>query len=322
VTKACLITDPFVPWAGIYSGHTQTLLGHLIPSIATPSTLKKEVIPLEDGDQMSVVLSLTDSPYVVLLSHGLGGNVKSDYMARTLRVAQKLNMSCVLINQRGADQSLAVKKSYHSGRGDDYGAVVKWIRQALPERKVIAIGFSMSGTILLNLLSGRCGSHLPDYGIAINAPLKLGPTAIKLATGFNKIYDLRFYRKLKPMVEERLQTKLPPVGQTLDIDAIYTAVINGFKDRDDYYEKCSPWPVLPQLKTKTFLLTSEDDPFVDVSDYRSARWSSLAEVSIQKSGGHMGYFSHSCHPEFGHRWQDLYIYEILKAIQTSKPHGD
>ena len=59
------------------------------------------------------------------------------------------------------------------------------------------------------------------------------------------------------------------IGTTMDIDRFFTAPLNLFIDHLDYYQKCSTKDYLKQIATKTFVLTSKDDPFINVKNYQN-----------------------------------------------------
>lgn len=306
---------PFVPYLNFWTGHSQTILGHIVPSRELDFSLQQEILTLPDGDQISVEFIQGNQPYTLSVYHGLGGNSRADYMRRSALAAHELGWNIVLVNHRGAVVGTQAVKSYHSGRGEDAEFAINWCRQKFPNSKQIALGFSMSGSILLNLLTRRYGSAQPDVGIVVNAPLDLKSATEKLTVGASKVYDLRFFFNLKRTIIERNQgVKIPLVGKTMDIDRLYTAPVNHFRDHEDYYEKCSTKNYLERIQTKTFVLSAKDDPFIDVKDYLNSVWSDSVHLTINEAGGHMGYFSKDIDPKYGRRWLDHYLGCVFKAI--------
>lgn len=176
----------------------------------------------------------------------------------------------------------------------------------------------MSGSILLNLLTGRSGSEQPDFAVVVNAPLNLEASTRLLTKGFSKIYDLRFYWRLRKMIQQKGgDFVIPSIGKTRDIDELYTAPVNGFRNAADYYEQCSTYKYVSQIKTPTFVLSTYDDPFIDVQDYLLADWSESTQVRLLRAGGHIGYFSKMKDPMYGHRWLDCYMESVLKLVRAS-----
>ncbi len=305
---------PFRPLIPGWTGHTQTLLGHLLPSAPLAANFDSAVLTLADGDQLLLEYKKGTKDIAISIYHGLGGDAQSDYVRRSANIALSLGWNVILVNHRCVSEKAKAKKSYHSGRGDDAEAVVAWARNKFLGSKQIALGFSMSGSILLNLLTGRYGKLTPDVAIVVNAPLDLNRSADLLSQGFSKIYDLRFFLMLKKLIERNTQLKLPVFGGTRDIDDLYTANANGFANRQDYYKQCSTLDYLENISTPTFVLAAEDDPFVDFSNYQIARWPSHIHLTYLKYGGHMGYISRYKIENHGRRWLDYYLYNVFNSL--------
>lgn len=293
------------------SGHLQTLLGHLIPSPRLSAAGEKHFVELSDGDRLVGFLYKGTSNVMVSLYHGLSGDIEADYMQRTAIQYLALGHSVFLVNHRGAGEGVGLAQyPYHSGRAEDVSQVIKYLRDLFPQKKQIAAGFSMSGNIILYLLSGQRGEHLPDGAIAVNAPIDLSACSELLNRGFNRAYDLRFVRR----IVQQKSLKISPWSTLTMIDDLYTAPQCGFKDRHDYYKTCSSKPHLHKIKTPACVLTAEDDPFIPVQDYRDAQWSPAVELKIHPWGGHLGYMSARKNRFGNHRWLDEYMVESLNSL--------
>jgi predicted alpha/beta-fold hydrolase len=315
-TEINLKLNKFVPVMPLLTGHTQTVLGHLLPSDPIKIKLTDFILKLDDGDELLLEYFDNKSEYTISIYHGLAGDSQSDYIRRSANLAHEHGWNIILVNHRGANTKAKSKKTYHSGRGEDAGAVIKWARNQFPKSRQIALGFSMSGSILLNLLSYRYGEDLPDHAIVVNAPLNLARAASLLTKGFSKIYDYRFYLSLKKLIESREDISLPRLARTTDIDQIYTSKMNGFADAAEYYEKCSVLNYVDQIKTDTFILAAYDDPFIDIQDYLKAKWNGHIHLTLQKYGGHMGYITKTKDPQYGHRWLDHYLGAVFEKIKN------
>ncbi len=304
----------FEPLTSLWSGHLQTLLGHFLKSRGWTYPTRKVEIQLSDGDVLDGEFSDLKGPFTLVLMHGLGGGRRSDYMERTAAIASQMGWNVLTIDHRGAGERLT-EKTYHSGRGEDASDIISWCRQQDPQAKIFAVGFSMSGSILLNLLTGRRGKVQPDYACVVNAPIDLLDASENLLKGFSRVYDYRFYLLLRKLVLKRGKIKkLPLWGTVRLIDDLHTAKNNNYLHAEDYYRKCSTIDSLEKIKTPTFVLTAEDDPFVRSKNYLKAKWSSQCHITIAKSGGHMGYISRKSYINFGRRWLDYYFYQIFKAV--------
>lgn len=302
-------------------GHLQTLAGHFIPSPRRHYG-EEHVVELKDGDRLLIYVTKGAKPVVLSQFHGLGGDMTADYMRRGARIAEKFGFTHVYVNHRSAGPGLSLAKaSYHSGRAEDASAVFEYLRGIFPNQKQLTIGYSMSANILLLLLSGQGGAHLPDGAIAINGPIDLSRASDLLRRGANRMYEMRFVDLLKKVIKKKqklglIQEKYRiPFGSSIwDFDEIFTAKASGFKSRDDYYETCSSHKHVHAIRTPTYVLSSADDPFVDVEAYYKAPWSRQVHLTISSLGGHLGYFDRRVLPLGSRRWLDVYIESALRNL--------
>lgn len=295
----------------IISGHLHTIIGHMIPSAKVGFPGEKHFVELPDGDRLVGFLYRGDSDIVISLYHGLSGDVEADYMQRTARHYLALGHSVFLVNHRGVGEGVGLAKNpYHSGRAEDISQVIYYLRELMPYKKQITAGFSMSGNIVLYLLSGQRGEHFPDGAITVNAPINLSTCATALTQGFNRCYDLRFVRRLR----EQKNLDISRWAKITQIDDIYTAPKSGFKDRHEYYKICSAKTYVQNIQMPTYVLAAEDDPFIPIQDYREALWPKCVNLRIQSWGGHLGYVSPLKNRFGSHCWLDEYMVESLNSL--------
>ncbi|MFN8944794.1 MAG: hypothetical protein ACK5WZ_09230 [Pseudobdellovibrionaceae bacterium] len=200
-------------WAN--SGHLQTLLGYLIPSVE-PQLGKKQIFTLKDGDQIDFVSHNYSSDFVYIFFHGLSGSYLSSYMKRAVHYCDLHKKTYYIFNHRGAGE-IKTKKIYHSGVAPDASEMIDYVRMNNPGKKIIATGYSMSANILL-LLNGKF-SDLPqaDFYISVNAPIDLGLCSQRLSEGFNRIYDWNFVRDLR--------NKLNPEDKKKPLESIFMTLM-------------------------------------------------------------------------------------------------
>lgn len=272
---------------------------------------EKHFVELPDGDRLVGYLYKGKSDFVISLYHGLSGDVGSDYMQRTAIQYLAMGHSVFLVNHRGVGEGKDLAQyPYHSGRGEDVSQVVHYLRTHLPAKKQITVGFSMSGNIVLYLLSGQKGEHLPDGAITVNAPINLSNCAVALTQGLNRAYDMRFVLRLR----SQKNLKISRWANLTQVDDVYTAPQSGFRDRHHYYEVCSAKDHVHKIQIPVCVLAAEDDPFIPVQDYREAKWSQSVNLKIQPYGGHMGYISVGKNRLGNHRWLDEYMVESLNNV--------
>jgi uncharacterized protein len=320
--------EPCIPPRWAKDGHRQTITGYLLPSPKVTFKGEEFLIPLEDGDQLTGTLHRGPSPFVILLFHGLNGSEDSNYMNRTTLLAREMGHSVVLVNHRGCGRGRGLaRKPYHSGRGEDLSAAVAFVRELLPAKKQIAIGFSLSANALLLLLAGVRGVHKPDFAMAINGPVDLRACSDELKKGFNRFYDYRFVQDIKKDIYYKQRTGLIDTHHKIhrsyyleDLDMIYTAPQGGFKSADHYYEVCSAAPHFHKIETPTFILSAKDDPFILWQPYLKASENPHIQLHLENSGGHLGYLSTNLPGKWGRfgfqRWMDYAIKKVITAFTS------
>ena len=301
-------------------GHLQTLLGHFIPSPEVQSGERVEVT-LPDQDKMVGFYHPGDVDVLVYLFHGLGGHAGRDYMARAAIMAQRRGYHVIRMNHRGCGAGRGLAKGpYHSGRAEDLAEVVRYGRQRFPDLKHVVIGFSLSGNALLLLNAGYRGSTQPDFGIAVNAPIRLDYAAIDIEQGFNRVYCQRFVRLCRQAVTERVEDglidgpqQMPKVMTLRRFDDLFTAPAGGFRDKQDYYDSCSAAYHISNIKVPTVMLTCEDDPFVKFKPYQELDLPEMVHLHVERHGGHMGYLTRRTTPVSDRRWLDYALDQWLGA---------
>jgi predicted alpha/beta-fold hydrolase len=306
-------------------GHAQTILGHLLPSSFQTALGEGQriEIPVSDGDRLIARHIAGSGNTVLYLFHGLGSSISAGYMRRTAALAKKLGCDIYLVNHRGCGEGQGLAgKPYHSGRADDLGAAIELGRKRHPEKRHVAVGFSLSANALLLLASGKHGKNLPDAAIAVNGPIDLARASLLLRKGLSRIYDYRFAIECRVDVLRRQKLGLLgeekydfPLWMNLrDFDRIYTGPAAGFQTRENYYATCSAAPFLQHVQIPTVLLSAKDDPFIDYRDYQNAKLSSNVIFHLEDFGGHLGYLNAEPTPLGTRRWLDYALFEYLTAL--------
>lgn len=269
-----------------------------MPRLAEPG--ESWLVPLADGDRLFLrVHDLPAADKVLVLFHGLGGDIDSNYMHLSARVAADLGWACVRVNMRGAGEGLTLARGiYHSGRSDDMSQVLAAVRTRWPGRTVVLAGFSLSGNVALNLLGGYDGEARPDAAVIFNPALHLRNCSARLSSRAGAVYDFSFVRDLRALLTEKsraglwdAKTELPSRLSVALFDDLVTAPAAGFKNGAEYYDVCSSWQRVNRIEVPSVVITAEDDPLVPAEDFRSAKWSSATRVRIERHGGHLGYLT-------------------------------
>jgi predicted alpha/beta-fold hydrolase len=324
-TQNLELLDAFTPHPLARGGHLQTIAGRFGKTIYIPKESKPLLVDLPDGDRVYFMISVplrgTKPKGVVALFHGLGGNSESLYNLRIAAKLQARGFICARYSHRGTGvvKEAVCRKTYNSTCAPDLYEGLALLGRKFPDLPIMAVGFSLSGGMLLNLLgkhqdlSAKLSSHLTG-ALAICPPINLRQSSDKLCRRTNLIYDQYFARRLVKQVRAR-EMAYPDEVPTLfkkpitlrSFDETYTAPRAGFASAQDYYEACSPENDLARVTIRTQILGAKDDPVVAIEPYFRAKLSPQVKVALTKSGGHMGFLSARKTDYNDFRWMDDYV---------------
>ncbi len=263
----------------------------------------------------------------LLLVHGLEGSSDSAYILGCAEKGWTAGFNVVRLNQRNCGGTERLTSTlYHSGRSDDFRAVVMELieRDGLPE--IFAAGFSMGGNLVLKM-AGDFGDSAPEQlrGIvAINPSLDLASCADALGAPRNFIYNRHFVRRLKRRMQYKAALfpniymtdgtakSLRRVRSVREFDEKITASFCGFAGADDYYARSSAMRVIAAIRKPTLILTAQDDPFVPFSSFGIAaiRENPNVQLVAPRHGGHCAFISQEDGPE--RFWAEARLVEFCK----------
>ncbi|WP_243383241.1 YheT family hydrolase [Geothrix alkalitolerans] len=303
------------------SGHLQTILGNYLPGEPSRHPSEPFRILLPDGDQLTGRHYPGETDALVMVFHGLGGDDQAHYVRRTVALARKLGHHVWTVNHRGCGEGRGLAKHpYHSGSRDDLGAAFTAARERHPGLRQLAIGYSLSANaLLLNLGDGlpRPAAR-PDCAIAVNPPVDLGACALAIHTGLSRLYELRFIKRCRKAIRQRVEDGLiPDIYRTgpfmslREFDDAYTTKAAGFEGADDYYARCSARHHLSKITVPTVVLMAKDDPFIPWEHAAGANPSPAVHLHLEAHGGHMGYLSRDLP---GHRWLPYAVEHYAKEL--------
>jgi predicted alpha/beta-fold hydrolase len=298
---------PFTPTNWLSGGHSQTIFGRL--------TRRKEGIIFHrrrldtpDGDFIDIDFPevagylLPDDAPLVLLLHGLEGNARRGYACETYRRLAQLGVRSVGINYRSCSGEMNRKaRFYHSGATDDVAFVLETLATWFPQNRRGLVGFSLGANLTLKFLGerGAEAKEWVDTAVAVSPPFDMNSSADLLESGLAQFYTRYFLRSLHQKVlakadllESKVDLEKVLAARTLrDFDNYGTAPLGGFRDADDYYEKCSTAQFLPHIQVPTLLLRALDDPLFAPDDvpYDTITANPYLTAGITQQGGHLGF---------------------------------
>lgn len=290
-------------------------------------------VPLQDGESLIVHEELGPAlarraPLVILI-HGLGGDHRSPYLQRIAHRLRHAGMNVWRVDLRGSGAGIShAWRPANAGSSEDLACVVQAANRQYPDCPIHVVGFSLSGNILLKMLSeiGRNQASVPigptsiQSAIAVAPPIDLHDCANNMDRWSRRLYTHYYLRVLDQQVRQR-RLKWPqwdripaaPTVRTIrQFDARYTAPLGGFINANDYYSRSSSIHCLKHIQTPTTILADRHDPIVTVqSFYKCELNQQSTEIVFTKHGGHMGYFGVDDQGKLI-RWMEYFVEHQLK----------
>jgi hypothetical protein len=312
------------PWWG---GDLQTLRNHLLArQQPLPSTTSTRLFPTSDGtgDRLmgrleQPVRPAAGTPLIVLI-HGLTGCEDSTYVRRSARFHLLRGRRVLRLNLRGAGPARKLASGYyHAGCAPDLQGVLAGLTDEDTRHGAFAVGYSLGGNILLNLLGSLATrEHLVGAAV-VSAPIEPREACQRIMAPRNALYHRWLLRRMKQDVlaspgltpaERNAITEAPSVYA---FDDQWVAPRNGFRDAEDYYALTAGAQHLASISVPTLLLHAMNDPWIPVRPYLELRLpaSPLVEIVVARSGGHVGFH------EYGHTetWHDRRIEDFLVQLE-------
>lgn len=313
----------FDPFFLIKSSFSQTVVSAFLKFSKIAS--KRKLVTLEDGDQISLEISTPkyweQKGVIAIIVHGLCGSYKSPGIIRLTKKLVKNNIKAVRLNLRGCGSGKGLaKKTYHSGDFSDVFHSIRVLKEEYPESKIMLIGFSLGGNIVLKLageIKDEANKYLEKV-IALSPPIDLKLSVDLFEKKENRVYLKYFIKLLREDIEYMKKTfpdfpevHFPEDMSLRDFNNIFVVPHFGFKDLDDYYQKTSAKYVLSDITTNCKILFSEDDPIVSHTSLQETQIPDNVKVFITKKGGHLGYLG-TLKDKRGFFWLDNVILDWIQ----------
>lgn len=274
---------------------------------------------------------------VMLLIHGLIGDLDSGYVIGTAEKAWARGFHVIRVNARscGGTEELAAD-SYHGGLTEDVEAVAREVVAQDGVSRVYLVGYSLGGNMALKL-AGELGEESPSWlaGTATMSPcLDLELSSATLGKSlFGRLCERRFLRELGLIVRRRKRLRDPALDiQGLEsirtlraFDDRYTGPMGGFVDADDYYRQASAISFLPQVRVPSLLLAARDDPLVPFSTFERPEITRNPAVTVIATdrGGHTAHIGRSCSEHMGfvdtdRRWAENRLVQYCLLLEHQR----
>ncbi len=291
-----IIKSTFKPLWYLRNPHLQTLLANILHPV-NPQ-VSYETVTLDDGDTLEIARGTATGTDTTLILHGLEGSLRSAYAQRLINALNKQNMPVVFMFFRGCNgKPNASVRSYHSGETGDLRTVINHLKHT-GSKRIALVGYSLGGNVTLKYMGEQQTDDSIVCATATSVPLLLNVCATRMNQGFSKIYQHDLMRRLIKKVKQK-QTILSAAGFSekpeslktfVEFDDAYTAPSHGFKNAQDYYQKCSSRQFLKGINKPTLMIHSTDDPFMTTSVLPDGtEISDQVTLELSSFGGHVGF---------------------------------
>lgn len=300
-------TSTFQPSIGLTNAHLQTILPkYFLSSPSFEYLYERVVTPDQDFVDLAWAMPETkrEIKAIAVLFHGLEGSAESHYIKHLVESLLDANIGSVVMHFRGCStEPNLMPKAYHSGATYDPEFIVPFVKNRYPHLPLFGVGFSLGGNMLMKLMA-NCHDLPIEASVCISAPLNLAASSASINHGFSNVYQRHLMKSMKRNLLAKMKVvdmskslkvsveQISKMRTFLEFDDHITAVLHGFKDARDYYQKCSALLDLPNIKKPTLIIHAQDDPFMDkqVIPTPSLINENVAyELSLH--GGHVGFIN-------------------------------
>ena len=273
------------------------LLPHAAPAASEWSTVLRD--PKVGPVRLSGALARApgareDARELVILIHGLGGAIDSQYIIKGAMVAAAMGLDSLRLALRGADRS--GEDFYHAGLVADLEAALA--SPALAEYAAIyVVGYSLGGHMTLRWALAPSDPRVRAVA-SVCAPLDLAAGGAAIDRPRGAVYRAHVLAGLRE-IYAAVAARRPVPAPLASIAAVTTmrawdrlAVVprHGFCSVDDYYDSESVGPRLGALALPALVISATGDPMVPAFTLEPHLRRLPAHVAARwVPGGHVGF---------------------------------
>ncbi|KAM9854020.1 monoacylglycerol lipase ABHD2-like [Aulostomus maculatus] len=345
--KSCpMLTKEYIPpllWGK--SGHLQTALYGKMGRVSTPTPRGvRKFLPMQDGATATFDLfealgdHSTGDDITMVICPGIGNHSEKNYIRTFVDHSQRQGYRCAVLNHLGAlpDMELTSPRMFTYGCTWEFAAMVNNIKGALPQTKLVVVGFSLGGNIVCKFL-GEKRSNQDRVLCAVS--VCQGYSALRAQETFlqwdqcRRLYNFVLADNMKKLILSHRTSLLGMNSSNIadaDLNRLYAATslmqiddsimrkFHGYSSLKDYYEKESCVHYIHKVTVPLLLLNSSDDPLVHQSLLTIPRMLSekMPNVifALTQHGGHLGFFEGAVLFPQPLTWMDKVLVEYADAI--------
>ncbi|MFQ5660849.1 MAG: hydrolase [Gammaproteobacteria bacterium] len=302
--------------------HAQTLWPHLFRRLPRLKLIP-ERLELPDGDFVDLCWTERRPGPIVAVFHGLEGCIRSPYATGIMAAIHSKGWRGVFMHCRGCSgEPNRLNRSYHSGDTGDIGYLLQTLRQRHPGTPLAAVGYSLGGNALLKYLGEDENEKYLAVAAAVSVPFILSDSADRLERGVSRFYQYYLLHRLHKKTASKFAGKQSPIALSnlfnlntfRSFDNEITAPLHGFRNVDDYYNRCSSRQFLKNIHTPVLIINAMDDPFMTPAVIpKPDELSEQVRLELSETGGHVGFISGNV-PWHARYWLEERIPEYLQKF--------
>mgnify|MGYP000337871519 CR=1 FL=1 len=291
----------FIPAKYAANPHIQSMWPTFIMRRQADLKTRRERLELTDGDFLDLEWYGNQTGPIIILLHGVTGNMTSPYIKYLMPELAAYGWQPVMMYYRGySGEHNRLNIGTHAGQTDDLATLIKLLKQRHPNTALAALGFSQGGNMLLKYLGEYQNKALLNCALAVSPPFQLRSIANRIRHGISKFYQWYLLRELREFYRTKFQYRPAPFDlKNIDryhsfwqFDDKITAPLNGFKGAVDYYRQASCGNYLASITTPTLIIHAKDDTFMSADIIPTAKaLSNTTILELSAHGGHLGFVS-------------------------------
>jgi predicted alpha/beta-fold hydrolase len=286
---------------GLLPGPMAQMTAGLMLRAASAQRFRVERLETPDDDfvELGWVNESGRGPIAVLV-HGLGGGLRSGYVHAMAAGLARRGWTSAILQLRGAGAEPNRQPGIlHHADTADFTWLCQRLRREHGGRPLVAIGWSLGGSIVLNAL-GQQGARSPVAAAAVvSAPLRLFECAQHLRSKSGRLYQDVMLRYVKSLVRRKVARGLwsrdydaravLAAKDFFELGDAYIAPLCGFRDGREYCRRADPGCSLPGIRRPTLVVQARDDPFLGPAVVPRRRAAPAVRVELADRGGHVGF---------------------------------
>ncbi len=301
---------PFSPPKGLRNAHLQSMLNSMGPrpwkvsSRSMDMTTRSQTLLLEGRHENQAVKLLAyfdqadqDNQRLAILLHGWEGSAQSTYLLSAANHLYRQGFNILRLNLRDHGESFHLTPTaFNSTLAEEVSTAIASFLEASPHRERYLAGYSLGGNFALRI-AADAGDILKLSAVAaICPPVDPAHAMDRIMAGpmyrdyFLDKWSNSLHTKLYYHPELLNGDVLPRFEVLTELNDFFVRELTPYKNAEEYFSAYALYgDRLDNLQVPGYLITSEDDPIVPVSDLTMLNKPSLLNVVVTPLGGHCGF---------------------------------